>query len=457
MLPQFFDRERELMFLEDVYKERGFKLVVLYGRRRVGKTELLKEFLRKKNGIYFLATDESLKENIKSLKEKFYRLTGKEYFLHVETDSLYELFKLFVKETGHKRCVIAIDEFPYLMVVKRGVLSLFQKIIEELLRDTNVMLILCGSAMSIMESEVLGHRTPLYGREVNTLKLLPFNFLTISRIFKDPFLVYFVFGGTPYYIKFYDESKDLLTNIKTNLLTKGRNLYDEPLILLREEFKESRVYRLLLKYISLGYKSTGKLCSVTGMDKSNIMKYISTMEELGIIKHIVPFGAKRKGIYEIVDPMFRFWFKFIYPYRDLLEIEKVEMVENEIRRNIDSYFGPCFEYLIEELLVHKAIKALNMFDSVHKWWHKDKEIDIVAINEKTKEILFAECKWQNKVNANKIIKELAEKASYVQWHNDERKEIFAIFAKSFSKRINSYEGKPVYCFSLRDLEKMMKR
>ncbi|HDD46294.1 MAG TPA: ATP-binding protein, partial [Candidatus Aenigmarchaeota archaeon] len=149
MLPQFFDRERELMFLEDVYKERGFKLVVLYGRRRVGKTELLKEFLRKKNGIYFLATDESLKENIKSLKEKFYRLTGKEYFLHVETDSLYELFKLFVKETGHKRCVIAIDEFPYLMVVKRGVLSLFQKIIEELLRDTNVMLILCGSAMSI--------------------------------------------------------------------------------------------------------------------------------------------------------------------------------------------------------------------------------------------------------------------------------------------------------------------
>ena len=457
MLPKFFDRERELEFLNRVYVEESFKLVVLYGRRRVGKTRLINEFISKKRGLYFLATDESFDENLKSLKKKFYGFTGKKYFLNIETKSLYDLFELFVKEIGKTKCVIAIDEFPYLMSTRQGILSLFQKIVDELLVNTNIMLILCGSAMSVMESEVLGHKTPLYGRNVNVWKVQPFDAFTVCRLFKNFFEPYFVFGGVPYYLQFYDDRKSLMENIKINFLSKGQNLYDEPLILLRQEFRESRTYRLILKYISLGYKSVGKLCSATGIDKSNLMKYLSSLEEVGLIRHIVPFGMKRKGIYEIRDNLFRFWFRFIYPVRDLLEIGNEDVVLENIKKDLDDYFGLCFEYLVEEILKSGAIERLRMFNEVHKWWHKDKEIDILALNEKNKEILACECKWKDKVNALRIVKDLIEKLEYVDWNKDKRKETLAIFAKSFSKKINSFEGRKVYCFDLRELGRVCRR
>lgn len=459
MLPKFFNRERELKWMKSLYGKRGFKLVVIYGRRRVGKTELLKKFLEGKKSIYFLATDESLEENIKSFKEKISKLTQEEYFLKLDTKSFYEIFKYLSKEIKREKIIIVIDEFPYLLSVKKGVLSLFQKIIDEILMNTNIMLILCGSSMSVMESEVLGHRTPLYGRNVNMWKLLPFDFKTIFHLIgnlEKTVEAYSVFGGVPYYIKFYDKNVDILRNIKTNFLMKGKNLYDEPLILLREEFRESRVYRLLLKYISLGYKTIGKLCSVSGVDKNNATKYLSTMEEVGLIKHIIPFGMKRKGIYEIRDPLFSFWFRFVYPNKDKLEMGNVGAVLSEIEKHLNEHIGLRFEYIIQEILEKKFIKELERFVDIYKWWYKDKEIDILALNNKAKEILFTECKWKGNVNAKKICKELAEKAQYVQWHNENRKEYFAVFAKSFSRRIKEFEGKKVFCFDLKDLEKRLK-
>ncbi len=459
MLPKFFDRERELKYLNKLYETQAFKLFVLYGRRRVGKTELLKEFLKKKKGIYILCTDESLEENIKEFKNKFYELTGNEFFLKLETKSMYDIFKYLVKNIKDEKIVIIIDEFPYLLGLKKGLLSLFQKIIDELFKNTNVMLILCGSSLSIMESDVLGYRSPLYGRNLNYWKLLPFDFPTVYRIvgnIENAMEIYFTFGNIPYYLKFYDKKNSIFHNIRVNCLQKGMNLYDEPLILLRQEFRESRIYRLILKYISLGYKTLGKLCSATGMDKSNIMKYLSTLEETNIVKHILPFGMKRKGIYEITDPFFRFWFKFIYPNRDKLEIGNIVDVENAIKREINSFFGKMFEYLIEELFNNKLFREFSNFKT-YKWWHKDKEIDIVALNDQTKEILFAECKWKENVNAEEILNKLKENAKHVKWHNDKRKEKYAIFAKSFKKKIKEFNGSPVYCFDLKDLEKAVKR
>jgi len=192
------------------------------------------------------------------------------------------------------------------------------------------------------------------------------------------------------------------------------------------------------------------------MDKSNLTKYLSSLEEIGLIKHVLPLGMKRKGIYEISDSLFRFWFRFIYPYRDYLEVGKIDIVENIISKQLNRYFGLCFEYLVEELLKQKIILELEKFGMISKWWHKDKEIDVVALNERTQEILFVECKWKDKVNAQKVCKELAEKTEEVQWHNKERKESFAIFAKSFSKRIEEFEGRKVYCFDLKDLKRLLK-
>ena len=167
MIPHFINRERELEYLENLYKQKEFKLVVLYGRRRVGKTELIKHFLKGKEGTYLLATDESVGENIKEFKNKFFELTKKDYFLKIETENFHDLFKYLADEIGERRVVIAIDEFSYLLNLNKGLLSAFQKIIDELLKKTKIMLILCGSSLSIMENDVLGYRSPLYGRDVS--------------------------------------------------------------------------------------------------------------------------------------------------------------------------------------------------------------------------------------------------------------------------------------------------
>ena len=183
MLPQFINRKEELEFLEDLYRK-NFQLCVIYGRRRVGKTELIKKFIQNKPSIYILCTDESYEENIKYFKNKFAEFTGKEYFTKIETKDFFELFKFFIEEVKNKKLVIAIDEFPYLMATKKGVLALFQKIIDELLKDSNILLILAGSSMSIIESDVLGKGTPLYGRNLNIWKLTPFKFKEIVRLLK---------------------------------------------------------------------------------------------------------------------------------------------------------------------------------------------------------------------------------------------------------------------------------
>ena len=459
MLPQFLDRKYELKLLEDLYSRTTFKFFILYGRRRVGKTELLKHFLKGKKGIYALATDENLRENIRELKTKFYELTKKDYFLKIETDSIYDLFK-YLSEEVKDNVVIIIDEFPYLLNLNKGLLSTFQKIADELLKDSKIMLILCGSSLAVMENDVLGYKSPLYGREMNNFKLMPFNFITVYSAIKDiekAIESYFIFGNVPYYLKFFKIEKDISSNIRDSFLTKGMNLYDEPLILLRQEFKESRTYRLILKYISLGYTTMGKLCSACGIDKSNIMKYLSTLEETNIIRHILPFGMKRKGYYEITDSFFRFWFRFVYPNKDNLEIGDIVSVEKEIKKEINTFFGKSFEYLIEELMKSKLFDELKEFSNIHKWWHKDKEIDIVAFKGDSKEILLCECKWQEDVEAEKIIRELNEKAKFLKWNNENRKEIFSVFAKSFKKRLGSFENKKVYCYDLRDIRGLLEK
>jgi len=448
MLPQFVDRQKELQFLETLYKRDGFNLVVIYGRRRVGKTELIKKFMENKRGCYILLTNESLKENLKYIKESFATVLGKDYYARLEVNSFYELFKYV--DFGEDKFIIALDEFPYLLEINKGLLTTFQKIIDEILSKRNVMLILCGSSLSMMENDILGYRSPLYGRNVNVWKLQPFDFKTIYSIFGDIYTainVFFTFGNIPYYISFYDPNKSLEENIRDVVLTKGMNLYDEPLILLRQEFRESRIYRLILKYISQGYKSIGKLCSATGMDKSNLSKYLETLKETGIVEHIVPFGKKRGGIYEILDPFMDFWFRYVYPYRGDLEIGNIEKVLKIFSEDKKRYFGYKYEKLVLHLLKMKVFPELQKYKEYTKWWHKGEEIDIVGINKNA--LLLCECKWREDVDGEKILEEMKNKSKLIKWNG---KIEYAIFAKSFCVRPEN-----AYTYDLKDIEKAISK
>ncbi|MEM2122402.1 MAG: ATP-binding protein [Candidatus Bathyarchaeia archaeon] len=458
MIQQFIDREAELKFLEDKYLEASPQLIIIYGRRRVGKTELIKKFLQKKEGIYFLCTHDSLRENVKEVKRRFYEFTGREYFLRLDTSSFFDLFKYLLEEIKGRKIIIVFDEFPYLIESQKGIVSTFQKIWDELLKEKNVFMILCGSSIGMMETEVLGYKSPLYGRRTGEWKVEPFKFKDVKNMFEKFSLeglveAWSIFGGTPFYLTQVNPSLSVEENIKTKILRKGEVLYNEPRILLKEEFREPKTYTLILKYLSLGYNSHGELSSVTGIEKGNLSKYLSVLEETHLVEYILPLGQRKRGIYILNEPFFNFWFRFVYPNLPDLEIGLVEEVFSRIAPQLNSYYGMMFERLVMELIKSKIVTIPFSFDWVGKWWHRDKEIDMVALNRETKDILFSECKWEEGVDARKIVKELKDKSESVRWYNDERKEYYTIFAKSFREK---FKEPSLSLLDLKDLEGFLK-
>lgn len=456
MIQQFINRNPELEFLERKYAENRPNLIIIYGKRRVGKTELIKKFLLHKNGTYILCTKDSIEENIKEMKEKFFELTGKEYFLKLETKSFVDLFKYLAEEIKETKVPVVIDEFPYLIELERGIVSVFQKIWDESLPKTKIFLVLCGSSIGMMETDVLDYKSPLYGRRTGEWRVEPLKFRDVKRFFKrygmeELIKIWAVCGGTPFYLANMDPNITVEENIMQKILRKGEILYTEPLVLLKEEFREPKTYTLILKYLSLGYNTQGELSSVTGIEKGNLSKYLSVLEETHIVKYIVPLGQRKRGIYVIDDQFVNFWFKFVYPNRSDLEIGNADEVFSKLSQNINAFYGQSFENLIFEQIRLKEIPTIS-FSEVRRWWYKDKEIDLVALNEQTKQILFCECKWQSKVNAKKVLSELKEKSQHVQWNNEKRKEYYAIFAKSFKEKIKE---PGLLLFDLKDIKKAL--
>ncbi len=453
----FVNRISELNALKEEYSKKRSSLVVIYGRRRIGKTALILKFIKDKPGIYYVATEENEKENLKRFFNQI-----KKYF-NIDTNIIIndwiDIFRLLINylKLKHetKKFVIVIDEFPYLIKSNPATGSLFQKIWDEILEKENIMLILCGSYFSIMEQEVLNYKSPLYGRRTLNIHLKPLEFNYLYEFFpnysfEDIINVWFVLGGIPKYLLEFNPKLSFWRNVKENILNRWSFLYNEIPFLLRDEFKEPKNYFAILKNISIGFNEFGKIANATGLDKSMLSKYLETLKNIGIIKEILPITAtlRSKGrLYFLSDNYMSFWFRYIYTNIIDLEQEKQEDVLKKIKESFSQYAGRLFEDLIEWF-----IKKYFSYQKIGKWWHKDKEIDVVAINESRNEILFAECKWKSNINAKKVLKELKEKTKFVQWNNENRKEKYAIFAKSFRTKTDEAE-----CMDLKEMERRIKK
>ena len=354
-----------------------------------------------------------------------------------------------------KKFILVIDEFPYLIEKNKNILTQFQKAWDEFLRDKNIMLILTGSSIGIM-TELMRYSNPLYGRRTGQYEIKPMMIKDLLEYFNVDFeeliKIYGVIGGIPSYFIQLNKDSTLDEALKTRILKKGEFLYEEPLFLLNDELRELRVYLMILKYISLGYNTFGKLTSVIGLDKGNISKYLYRLEQLGLIENVLPFGKRKGGIFKTKDYFFNFWFRFVYVNKNDLELGLVNEVFKRIKKEFNDFFGRVFEDIILELIRTKQILLdFNPF-YVGKWWYKDKEIDGIIVNDLTKKIAFIECKWKSNVNAERIIKELREKARYVQWYNNERKEYYYIFAKSFKNKVNK---KNIKCIDIKELKDLI--
>ena len=433
----FIDRYDEMRCLEEQYQRDSASFVVIYGRRRVGKTTCISEFIKDKKSIYMLATEESDEMNQRLFKQSVEEAMN----MNIEFTGWEELFKSIPFST-EERIVVVLDEFQYLGKVKASFPSILQRIWDTYLMNQNVMLILCGSLVSMMESQALNYSSPLYGRRTAQMKMKQIPYRYYKDFYPDMeeyqrLKHYAVTGGIPKYIELFGHKEDVFDTIQETVLNPNGFLYEEPMFLLKNEVAETGSYFSILSAIASGNRKISQMASVLQMPQSQLLKYLYTLMELDLIERQVPVTElnperSKKGIYRIKDHFISFWFRFVYPYRSRLEIHQAEAVLDKIRRDFpSSHLGYVYEDICRErLLMMCSTSKLNAeLNLVGRWWdNDDHEIDLVGLDNENKIMVAAECKcWIHQAGIN-ILEKLEEKAEHVQWKNTERTVKYVLFS-----------------------------
>lgn len=434
----FINRERELDALEKFWQQNQAQLIVIYGKRRIGKTELVKQFIREKPHIYFLAQRINEKENLKLLGEAIGEFYSDEILKRTGFQE-WKWFFEYAKNRLKERTVIVFDEFPYLADANKGISSIFQAGWDEQLKDNPIFLILCGSSIGMMEDEVLSHKAPLFGRRTGQIYLKPFSFADACKFYPglsfDRCLEFFsIAGGNPSYLKRLNPKTSLDRNIVEHILQPEAFLYDEVEFILREELREPRNYFAIIKAIALGKNKFGEIVNETGLAKGILHKYLFILEDLRLIQKEIPITEKnppksRKGLYKLQDQFVRFWFRYVLPNKRYVEEGNTGYVLGRILDDFSSVVAENYEVLSQEL-IRSHQNRLFPLEKIGRWWDRNEEIDLVATNEGEKKILFGEAKWANKPVGVNICDELKRKSQLVDWMSNERTEYFCLFSKT---------------------------
>lgn len=437
----FINRHEELDFLKKEYTRDGSSLVILYGRRRVGKTALTTEFIKGRQAIYFLASEENETQNRMAFKNIVAEQLGNELLMNASVDNWDMIFKVWLNSATTEKKLMVIDEFQYLGKTNAAFPSIFQRIWDTMLKGKNVMVVLCGSLISMMESQTLAYSSPLYGRRTGQIKLKQISFRHYHEFFpakseKELIEYYAITGGVPKYIELFDASIDIYTAIEENVLSKSSFLYDEPNFLLQREVSEVGSYFSVIKTIAAGNQKLSKIATTLELKQTGLTKYLKTLINLDILEREVPVTEdspekSKKGLYKIKDNFMLFWFKFIFPNLNYIESGHKELAMKKIRTNlVDSHIAFIYEDIcIEKMWELNAADTWSFhFDKVGRWWNSNTEIDIVAIDTGGRDIIFGECKyWANKVGLD-VLNDLEQKARQVEWKKEERKNYYILFA-----------------------------
>jgi AAA+ ATPase superfamily predicted ATPase len=436
---KFIDRIEPLAFLNRQYADHRAEFIVIYGKRRVGKTELVKQFFADKPHIYFLADKTSAHDQLKTFSTKigeFYQ----DSFVGERGFGKWEQVFAYLKNKG--QFIWIIDEFPYLVEADPAIPSLFQKGWDEYLKDSQVFLILLGSSIGMMETEVLGYRSPLYGRRTGQLILHPMDFADARQFFprlnfEEALSFYAVCGGVPAYLLEFNPQVDLWTNIRARVLTPATFLYPEPEFILREELREPRNYFAILKALAAGKTKIGELVNETGFPKSKLTKYLSVLTDLKIVEREIPVSEEKpekskRGIYQMTDHYFRFWFEFVFPDRSDLESGDLDTVLKKIKQGFPLYLSTVYENVAREFTLTWSRQGNLPFrlNRLGRYWDKDTEIDLVGFGEENDVALFGEAKWTNKPMSIGIYEQLKQKAQRVNWKREKRNEYYILFSRS---------------------------
>lgn len=437
----FVDREQEMATLQSEYDRDGSALVVLYGRRRVGKTTLISEFIKNKKALFFLASEESESQNRLAFQEKAADFLNSDLLKNVEVKSWDVLFRAIMDTHFDSKPVIVLDEFQYLGKSNPAFPSVFQRIWEEILKDRQVMVILCGSLISMMQSQTLAYDSPLYGRRTAQIRLKQIPFAYYHEFFpeksrKELIEMYAVTGGVPKYIELFSQSKDIYSAIETCVLNRSGYLYDEPHFLLQQEVSEVGSYFSIIKAIAAGNTKLSSIAGVLEVKSTSLTKYLKTLIDLDILEREVPVTEdspekSKKGLYKIKDNYLRFWFAFVYPNMSFIESGHGRIVMDKIRKSlVRNHIAFVYEDVCRERMWEMNAQSAwpFYFSKLGRYWDSKEEIDIAAIDPDGKNLILGECKyWQEPVGVH-VLRELEAKAKTVSWEKEKRKTWFVLFS-----------------------------
>lgn len=405
----FHCRDKELKDLNKRYSKGNFECVVVYGRRRVGKTALINEFCKGKPTVFFSALSASSQENLEALSKAIYE---KEHS-GAETAPVYPTFDAAFNEitrmAEEERLIFVIDEYPYLAKANKSISSRLQHIIDHTWKNSKLFLILCGSSMSFMEYQVLGYESPLYGRRTGQYKIQALTYKEMTEFNLDltaeqQAFIFGVTGGIPHYINKLDVDGDVDDALKENLFNTSSYLYEEPENLLKQELREPAIYNSVITAVAGGASRSNEIATKVGIESPICAKYLKVLLELGILVKKTPITEKagKKTIYAIGDNFFRFWYRFVPQHISAISAGRIDKIYDPvIKKHYPDYMGLIFEQMCREYLFLYAEDVPVVLSDIGSWWgtdskeKKEVEIDVVGTPVEGNEYIIGSCKYKN--------------------------------------------------------------
>lgn len=441
----FINRTTELNQLNNLYASGRAELFVLYGRRRVGKTELLRAFCAGKSHIFFIATLSSDAEQLATFSQQIYGFTHTDVPSGFTFPSWETAFRALADLPAQLRPIVVMDEFTYLITGNKAIPSILQKVWDETLKDTRLFLVLCGSYIGMMETEVLGHQAPLYGRRTASTLLRPLDFPSSALFFPgyaphDQFLVWAILGGMPYYLRTFRDRQAIFANIRQHILdAQSGALFSEPRLLLMEELREPRNYFSILRAIAQGRTRLNEIAQASGVGEvTSVARYLDILQQLRLVTRRVPSTEtqpekSKKGLYQIDDHFLRFWFRYVHPYQSSLDLGLADAVlEQRIRPDLDHFTATAFEEAAQAFVARLAQTDQLTFlpERIGSWWDREAEIDVLAISHAEQTALAGECKWSVKLVGIDVLADLKAKAKLLQQKIELQRVEYALFSRS---------------------------
>jgi len=429
-MAQFVDRDIEFGQLSECYESETADFIVIYGRRRLGKSELVRQSITDRDdAVYYQAVESTAQNQL----EQFVDAATAQFpsLQNVRRD-----WEALLEALGDEDAVVVIDEFPFLIEEDESLPSRIQRVWDMQLQETGMTLVLVGSSISVMEDKVLSGSAPLYGRRTATIDLGPLSMADARQFFPeyDPetaITAWAIYGGTPYYLQTIDPAQQLDANVQQTILSEQGLLYSEPEFLLRTELRQPNTYFSILRALAHGRRTPNEIAGMAGVESASLSTYLQKLRRLRLVERHIPVTesptSSKRGRYRIAAPLFRFWFRFVYSNQDQLHMLGDDAYDELVSPELADYVSPLFERLCQRALPDLIERQ---FRDVGQWWFKNQELDVLGLTDDG--LVAGECKFTSTPVSEGVLASLERTTSEVRWSEEpaDGETLYVLFSRS---------------------------